>query len=160
MVGSARLALTRRNIPVYRVAFSDLVVAGAGVGVELLGVANKLITLRHIQISKPSSAIEPLKLEKLSSACSGGTSSSITGVPNRTSFAAAGSSVKLYTGVPTSGTVINQLQEIDVATTDIIDESFDPNDGAYALEALAQRLVLTFPGSVTFNGYIEWQEEP
>ena len=160
MVGSARLALTRRKVRVYRVAFSDLVVAGAGVGVELLGVANKLVTLRHIQISKPSGAIQPLKLEKLSSACSGGTSSSITGVPNRTSFAAASSSVKLYTGVPTTGTVINQLQEIDVATTDIIDESFDPNDGAYALEALAQRLVLTFPGSVTFNGYIEWQEEP
>ena len=36
----------------------------------------------------------------------------------------------------------------------------DTDDGAYALEALAQRLVLTFPGSVTFNGYIEWQEEP
>ena len=160
MVGSARLALTRRKVRVYRVAFSDLVVAGAGVGVELLGVANKLITLRHIQISKPSGAIQPLKLEKLSSACSGGTSSSITWVPNRTSFAAADSSVKLYTGVPTTGTVINQLQEIDIATTDIIDESFDPNDGAYALEALAQRLVLTFPGSVTFNGYIEWQEEP
>ena len=160
MVGSARLALTRRNIPVYRVAFSDLVVAGAGVGVELLGVANKLITLRHIQISKPSSAIEPLKLDKLSSACSGGTSSSITGVPNRTSFAAAGSSVKLYTGAPTSGTVINQLQEIDIGTSDVMNEGFDPNNGAYALEALAQRIVLTFPGAVTCNGYIQWQEEP
>jgi len=160
MVASARLALTRRNIPVYRVAFSDLSVGGAGVGVELLGVANKLITLRHIQVSKPSSAIEPLKLEKLSSACTGGTSSSVAGVPNRTSFAAADSTVKLYTGAPTSGTIINQLQEIDIGTGDVLNEGFDPNNGAYALEALAERLVLTFPGSVTCNGYIEWQEEP
>ena len=159
-MGSARLELTRKKTRVYRVAFSDLSVGGAGVGVELIGATNKLVTLRHIQISTPSGAIQPLKVEKLSTASTGGTSSTPTPVPNRTSFAAASAVVKLYTGAPSKGALIDQLQEIDVATTDVLNESYDPNNGAYALEAATQTIVLTFPGAVTLNGYLEFQEEP
>tara|TARA_Y100000310_G_scaffold344918_2_gene460513 strand:+ start:2655 stop:3134 length:480 start_codon:yes stop_codon:yes gene_type:complete len=159
-MGSARLAYVQKQIRVYRVAFSDLSVGGAGVGVELAGAANKLITLRHLQMSKPSGAVSPIQLEKLSAACTGGTSTTPTPVPNRTSHAAANGVVKLYTAAPTKGALIDQIQEIDLATTDVVNEAFDPNNGAYALEAAAERLVLTFPGAVTFNGYIEWQEEP
>ena len=161
-MGMARLALTKRNIRVYRVAFSDLA-ALTGVAVEISGAANKKITIRHIQIAKPSAALEPLKIEKLSAASSGGTSSTPTKVPLATRFSAAAATVKLYTGAPTKGALIDQIQEIDIGTGEIVNEHFggeDEGGRAVELEAAAESLVLVVATSVTLNGYIEWQEEP
>lgn len=159
---SARLALVRRKVRTYRVAFSDL--AGkTGVAVELIGAANKLITLRHIQIDKPTVAHEPYQLEKLSTACTVGTSTTPTPVPTRTSMAAADGVVKLYTVAPTKGTLIDQIQEIDIGTGDTLNENYgdgDSQSGAYRLEAAAQVLVIVINADSTMNGYIEWEEEP
>lgn len=159
---SARLELVRRTLKVYRVTFSDL--AGvSGVAVELVGAANKLITLRHIQISKPSVALEPYKLEKLSAASTGGTSTTPTPVPMRTSNAAASGVVKLYTVAPTKGALIDQIHEIDIATGDVMNEGYgegSTRSGAARLEAAAQTLVILIAATSTLNGYIEWEEEP
>jgi len=161
-MGMARLALVRRKVRTYRVAFSDLN-AVTGVAIELIGAANKLITLRHIQISKPTVAHAPYKLEKLSTACTIGTSTTPTPLPTRTSMAAADAVVKLYTVAPTKGTLVDQAQEIDIAATDVVNENYgdgDSQSGAFRLEAAAQVLVVVIDADSVMNGYIEWEEEP
>lgn len=161
-MSSARLSLTQRKIRVYRVSLSDL--AGvSGVAFELIGVANKIITLRHIQMSKPSVALTPFTLEKLSSASTGGTSTTPTPVPMRASDAAAGAVIKLYTVAPVKGALIDQIQEIDVAIDDVLNEHYGDNDartGAPRLEAASQVLAGVITVTSILNGYIEWQEEP
>ncbi len=152
----------RRKIRVYRVAFSDLA-AVSGVAVELVGTSKKLVTLRRIQISKPTVALTPYTLEKLSSASTGGTSTSPTPTPVLGSDGVADAVVKLYTSAPTSGTVLDQLQEIDIATGDVMNEAFgDDRDrsGAPKLENATETLVITVTVTSTVNGFIEWQEEP
>jgi len=158
----ARLALVKGQIPAYRVAFSDLVAAEAGVAVELIGVANKLVSVRHIQVTIPSANILPLTIEKLSAASTGGTSTTPTPVPLRTSFVAASAVVRLYTAIPTKGTLIDQIQEIDLPTTSVLNEHYVLEDGttSVVLEAAAQTLVLVVSATMTLNGYIEWTEEP
>ena len=158
-MGMAKLALVKRNIRTYRVAFSDLA-AVSGVMVEINGAVNKKITVVHIQIAKPSTALTPFTLEKLSAASTGGTSTTPTKVPLRTGFAAADAIVKLYTAAPTKGTLIDQIQEIDVGTGDILDEPPEGIRSIVELEAAAETLALVGTVTTTLNGYIEWQEEP
>jgi len=157
----AALELLRKNKRTYRVAFSDLA-AVSGVAIELIGVVNKHVTLRHIQISKPSAALTPLTVEKLSAVSTGGTSTTPTPVPTRASFSAAGGVVKLYTVAPTKGTLIDQIQEVDVGVSDVMNEHYgDPGGGgAFALEAAVEVIAIVVTATVTLNGYIEWQEEP
>ena len=157
---TARLELVRRNLRVYRVAFSDL--AGlSGVIVELGGSANKRITLRHIQIAKPSTGLTPYTLEKLSALSTGGTSSTPTPVPSRTEYAAADGVVKLFTAAPTKGSLIDQIQEIDIATGDVMNEDYLENDvPIWTLDAAAQAFAIVITVTSTINGYIEWSEEP
>lgn len=162
-MSSARLSLTKRNIKTYRIAFSDLA-AVSGVMVEIIGAANKKISIRHIQISKPSVALAPLTIEKLSAASTVGTSTTPTPVPTATRFAAFSGTVKLYTVAPTKGALIDQIQEIDVATGDVLNEHYgsDANDNGRIIELEAATEVLALVGTVTtiLNGYIELTEEP
>ena len=157
----ARLTQIKSKIPVYRVVFSDLV-AVAGIAVELVGVKDKLVTLRYIQLSKPSAALEPYILNKSSTVSLLGASTSPTPLPLRTSYPAALAVVKLFTTAPTSGVVIDQLHEIDIASSDVMNEGYIDNNGQgiVKLETAAETLTIVVATSVTLNGYIEWQEEP
>ncbi len=161
-MGMARLAFHKRNIKTYRIAFSDLA-AVSGVMVEIIGAADKKISIRHIQISKPSTALTPLTIEKLSAASTGGTSTSPTPVPLAKRFAAFSGTVKLYTVAPTKGALIDQIQEIDIGTGDVMNEHYGGEDGGgrtVELEAVDEVLVLVGGVTTTLNGYIEFQEEP
>jgi len=129
---------------------------------ELVGVDNKDVKLRHVQITKPSVSLAPLKLEKLSPVSTTGTSTSILPAPFRGTTALA--TFKLYTVFPTKGTVIGRaLQEADLSTGEWMNEHYGDEDGSNPVPPL-QSSTESYAWSVTVaslvNGYVEWTEEP
>lgn len=164
-MSSARLAHYLRSsnhIRTYRVVFSDLTSTAAGALFELSGAANRNVKLRHIQISKPNVVLEPYTLERYSTLTSGGTQTSTSTIrishPNGSTSL---SEARLFTVVPTLGTLVGLLQEIDFAVTDVLNEHYGDEDGSNAptLEDSTHAFVLRGSAGVVLNGYVEWTEE-
>ena len=107
-------------------------------------------------------ALEPYILNKSSTPSSGGASNSPLPIPLRTSFIAASAVIKLFTVAPVTGIVVDQLHEIDIASTDVMNEGYIDNDGRgiVKLEGVNETLTIVVATDVILNGYIEWQEEP
>lgn len=161
----------RTQVRTYRVALSDLATDTgntAKIAVEVFGVANKHVKLRHVQVAKPSLAIAPFQLNKYSVGSTGSTGQSLASPlllsgPAGSSY---GGNVRLYTVNPssTAGTLVDQAQEIDIATTDVMNEHYGDDQGKFAptlygsTESYA--MVITSTGANTLNGYIEITEEP
>jgi len=168
---SARLDhYLRTQIPKYRVALSDLATdtgAGAKIAFELFGIANKEVKLVHLQMSKPSIAITPFQLNKYTIGSTGSTGQTIVSpVRARGTDSTYGGIVRLYQSSPdaSTGTLDDQLQEIDLDTTDIMNEHYgdDRGIGLFVLESSAESFgfAITSTGANTLNGYIEFTSEP
>jgi len=172
---SARLEhWLRTSVPTYRVALADLTsstVSANRIAVEIFGQANKEVKLRHIQISKPSLAIAPYRLNKYSVGSTGSTGGSTgqslpSSVPFRGTDSTYAGVIRFYTNNPssTAGTLVGTLQEIDIATDDVMNEDFGEAKGTFAVtlqgstESLA--MVIGSTGATVLNGYIEFTVEP
>lgn len=142
------------------------------------GSATKTITVKRIAVSGATlTAVAYLMVNvtKHSTAASGGTSTTLTGVPVDSTFAAATATVKAYTAAPTGGTLVGTVASQRIlaqATTAAAagiprDWLFDfgdmPETKGIVLRGTTQGLALvwaTAPGSaVTLAVDIEWTEE-
>ena len=145
---------------------------------NIIGSATKTVIVKRITVSGMTlTAVGyfSINTEKLSTASSGGTSTTLVATTMDTNNAAVTAIVKAYTVAPTKGTLIGTLrswralwQSTTAAAggvTDYYDFNFgDVNgSGGVVLRGVAQELALTFPVVLTSAGTlsvdIEWTEE-
>ncbi|KKM14912.1 hypothetical protein LCGC14_1701340 [marine sediment metagenome] len=144
----------------YRRAFADL--AGvAGSVVTISGVTGVVVKVTAIQFAKPSVAQAPLRIVKYSTAISGGTSTEPTPVPLDSNDPAARATFSLYTAVPTDGTEVGALFDGDIATGDVVYETFggEKNVQPVVLRGTAEYLAIELSANAVINGFVEWTEE-
>jgi len=180
-MGNARLDSYLRNstnVNTYRFALSNLTTTTAageagstGLAFEIFGVANKQVKLRHVQFSKPSIAINPLLINKYSIASTTGSATGttlrISPVSFRGNDSSYGGEVRIYTDLmsPTTGTLLDQLQQIEIAPTDVMNEHYGDDQGKFSptLEGSSESfgfVVTSTAGSgFILNGYVEFTEE-
>ena len=144
----------------YRRAFADL--AGvAGSAVAISGVVGIVVRVTAIQVAKPSVAQAPMRIVKYSTAISGGTSTEPTPVPLDSDDPDARATFSLYTVVPTDGTEIGALFDGDIATGDVVYETFggEKNAQPVVLRGAGEYLAIELSADAVINGFIEWTEE-
>ena len=160
----------------YRFALSDLTTTtnsvgseSTGIAFEIFGIANSEVKLRHVQISKPSIALEPFQINKYSIASSTSASTAITRispVPFRGTNSSYAGEVRFYTALvsPSTGTLVDQLLETDLATGDVMNEAFGDRGGISApmLQGSTESFgfVIAASGGTVLNGYVELTAEP
>lgn len=167
------------NVNTFRFALSDLTTTTAageagstGLAFEIFGVDNKHVKLRHVQISKPDVAIAPFQINKYSIASTTGSATGTTLRISPLSFRGSNSSyggeVRIYTDLmsPTTGTLIDQLQEIDIGTADVMNEHYGDDQTKFAptlqgsTESFGFVVTSTAGSPFVLNGYVEFTEEP
>lgn len=144
---------------------------------NIIGSASKTVKIRRIRVSGMSlTAVGyfAINVEKLSTASSGGTSTTLPNVPLDSNDAAATAVVKAYTAAPTKGNLIGTIASwralwqatvaVAAGLTDWHLFSFgDLNTRSVVLRGVAQELALTFPVVLASAGQlavdIEWTEE-
>ncbi len=169
-MSNARLAHYMRNstqIRTYRAAFSDATGSTTiGILFELSGVADKKVTLRHIQISKPNTAFTPIKIERLSTlSISTGTPTNLAPVRlSNPGGSTSLSTLRHFADIPvTKGTLLNQIQEIDLTTGEVLNEHYGEEIGGPGVVLVDSSHAIGIDigtTTIVFNGYIEWTEEP
>ena len=175
-MGNARLEhFLRTQVRTYRVALADINTStgstGSVIAVEILGVANRLVKLRHIQISKPTISITPYRLNYYSVASTGSTNQ-VVGASGSTFSVVqisgpAGSTydgvVRRYISPPVAGTLVGSLQDIDLSTGDVMNEHYGDEKGYHAptLRGSSESFGIEIGSTtaVVWNGYIEITEE-
>lgn len=145
---------------------------------NIIGSASKTVTVKRIKISGMTlSAVGyfTVNVEKLSTASTSGTSSTLVATSLDSSNAAVTAVVKAYTVAPTKGTLVGTLDSYRTlwqASTAVAGGFTDSHvfnfgdisgDGGVVLRGVAQELALTFPVVLTSAGTIavsvEWTEE-
>lgn len=145
---------------------------------NIIGSASKTVKIRNIRVSGMSlTAVGyfAINVEKLSTASSGGTSTTLAAVPLDSADAAATAVVKAYTVAPTKGALVGTLAtwralwQATVAAASAITDwhlfSFGnlPETRPIVLRGVAQEIALTFPVVLSSAGTlavdIEWTEE-
>lgn len=145
---------------------------------NIIGSATQTITVKRIRVSGMTlTAVGyfAINVEKLSTASSGGTSTTLPAVPVDSGFAAATAVVKAYTAAPTKGNLVGTLSSwralwqattaAAAGTTDwyIFDFGDMRDTKGIILRGVNQELALVFPvvlGSAgTLSVDIEWTEE-
>lgn len=168
-----------RQIPTYRAATTATVTIATNNEAFFLieGSATKDVIVQKILFSGGTlTAVEynSLVVEKFSTAFSGGTATNLTKVPLDSNFAAAtAASCKVYTAVPTEGTLVGTiacrrvLLEANTAaagsSASYVEFDFtDLDGGGVVLHGVAQGLGLAFstdPGSAVLAGVeVQWKE--
>ncbi len=144
----------------------------------IIGSASKTITVKRITVSGMTlTAVGyfAINAEKLSTASTGGTSTTLASVPLDTNFAAPTAVVKAYTVAPTKGSLVGTiaswraLWQATVAAAGGVTDYYTYNFGdmgdtkGVVLRGVAQELALTFPvvlaSAGTLSIDIEWTEE-
>jgi len=172
---SARLQhYLRTQISTYRFALSDLTTTtnagNVGLAWEIFGEANRQVKLRHVQLSKPSIDIAPYQLNFYSvgsstSASTGTTRLSPVNIGNMTG-SSYGGEVRTYTSLvsASTGTLVDQGQDIDILTTDVMNEHYGDDQGKFApaLRGSSESwgFVISSTGGTVLNGYVEFTAEP
>lgn len=145
---------------------------------NIIGSATKTVTVKRITVSGMTlTAVGyfTINAEKLSTASTGGTSTTLVATTLDTGNAAVSAVVKAYTAAPTKGSLVGTLRswralwQATVAAaggvTDYYDFSFSDinGSGGVVLRGIAQELALTFPvvlaSAGTLSVDIEWTEE-
>ena len=145
---------------------------------NIIGSATKTVTVKRIVVSGMTlTAVGyfTINVEKLSTASSAGTSTTLVATALDTNNAAVTAVVKAYTAAPTKGTLVGTLrswralwQATTTAAAGITDYyHFDFGDvsgsGGVVLRGVAQELALTFPvvlaSAGTLSISVEWTEE-
>ena len=145
---------------------------------NIIGSATTLVTVKRIAISGATlttAGYFTINVEKLSTASTGGTSTTLPSVSLDSSNPTAGATVKAYTASPTKGTLVGTLatnrcmwQSTTVVASAITrDYVFNfgdmPETMGIRLRGVAQEMALTFPvvlaSAGTLSVDIEWTEE-
>lgn len=145
---------------------------------NIIGSASKTVKIRRIKVSGMTlTAVGyfTINVEKLSTASTGGTSTTPPCVPLDSADAAATAVVRAYTVAPTKGTLVGTLASwrtlwqatvaVNSATTDwyIFDFGDIPETRSIVLRGVAQEVALTFPVVLASAGTlaidIEFTEE-
>jgi hypothetical protein len=145
---------------------------------NIIGSASKTITVKRITVSGMTlTAVGyfTINVEKLSTASTGGTSTTLAAVPLDSINSAATAAVKAYTAAPTKGTLVGTiaswraLWQATVAAAAGVTDYFTFNFGdmretkGIILRGTAQEVALTFPVVLASAGTlavdIEWTEE-
>jgi hypothetical protein len=145
---------------------------------NIIGGSTQLVTVKRIRVSGMTlTAVGyfAINVEKLSTASSGGTSTTLTSVVLDSNDAAAEAVVKAYTVAPTKGSLVGTVaswralwQATSAAAAGTTDwHTFDfgdmPETRGIRLRGVAQELALVFPVVLASAGTlavdIEWTEE-
>lgn len=145
---------------------------------NIIGSSSKVITVKRIRVSGmilTSVGYFTINCEKLSTASSSGTSTTLTGVPLDSNDVAASAVVKAYTVAPTKGSLVGTIasyrslwQSTTAAAAGLAPEHIFnfgdmPETKGVRLRGVAQELALTFPVVLASAGTlaidIEWTEE-
>lgn len=145
---------------------------------NIIGSASKVVRVKRIQVSGmtlTAVAYHSINIEKLSTASTGGTSTTLPAVPLDSNDAAATAVVKAYTVAPTKGTLVGTiaswraLWQATVAAAAGTTDWFVFNFGdmqetkGVTLRGIAQELALVTPVVLASAGTlaidIEWTEE-
>ena len=167
--------------PTYRASTIIPLVAAVTVNVpffNIIGSASKVVRVKRIRVSGMTlTAVGyfAINAEKLSSASTGGTSTTPPAVPMDSADAAATAVVRAYTAAPTKGSLVGTIaswRALWQATTAAAagqtwDHQFNfgdmPETKGVTLRGVVQELALTFPVVLASAGTlavdIEWTEE-
>jgi hypothetical protein len=145
---------------------------------NIIGSATATIIIKRIRVSGMTlTAVGyfTINVEKLSTASSGGTSSTLTMVPLDSNDSAASATVKAYTAAPTKGNLVGTVstwrslwQATTAAAAGVTVEHIFTYGDMYEtkgihLRGVAQEIALTFPVVLASAGAlaidIEWTEE-
>lgn len=145
---------------------------------NIIGAAGKTITVKRLRLSGMTlTAVGyfAINCEKLSTASTGGTSTTLQAVPLDSDDAAASAVVKAYTVAPTKGALVGTVTSwralwqatSPAAAGQTWDHQFDfgdmPETKGIRLRGVAQELALTFPVVLASAGTlavdVEWTEE-
>lgn len=140
----------------------------------ITGSATKTIRVTYIEITGTSSTgvRADFTLVKRSTANSGGTSTTLTGVPHDSNNAAATATVRAYTVNPTTGTLVGQIRAKQNIVFNNINQGIDLTQWEFGftrgvqeptLRGTAQVLAVNLSSDTVvgpdFNICIEWVEE-
>ena len=136
----------------------NVIAAGAGNAVEILGSASKTVAVSRIFLGKPSVGVT-LVIRK-QSAASTGASTTTTLVPLNSSSAVATAVAKQYTAVPAAGALVGEVYRNAVATTETATVVFAGTAQFQngILNGVAETLAVNIDGAATIVGFIEWVE--
>jgi len=168
-MGNARLDhYLRTQIPVYRIALSDVNAStgstGGGIAIEMTGVANSRVKLRHIQIAKLD-GLATVRTSYFSVASTGSTNQSLLAPVQwpRGESTYAGN-VRQYTASPSPGTLVGHIQQIDLSTGDVLNEHYGDERGFFTpfLNGSSESFAIEINSTSarTWDGYIEFTVEP
>lgn len=143
---------------------------------NIIGSATKTVVVKRITVSgmtQTAVGYFPINVEKLSTASTGGTSTTLVATPLDANDAAATAVVKAYTVAPTKGTLIGTLRSWRAlwqatTATSALTATYDFNFGdlqgsnGITLRGVAQEIALTFPVVLATAGTlavdVEWVE--
>ena len=167
--------------PTYHASTIIPLVAATTVNVpfaNIIGSATKIVTVKRIRVSGMSlTAVGyfAVNIEKLSTASSGGTSTTLVATPLDSRISAATAVVKAYTVAPTRGTLIGTvsswraLWQATVAVAAGITNWYTfefgviPGTQGIVLRAVTEEVAMTFPVALGSAGTLaitfEWTEE-
>lgn len=145
---------------------------------NIIGSSSKTVTVKRITVSGmtlTAVAYHSINVEKLSTASTAGTSTTLPAVPLDTNFAVATAVVKAYTVAPTKGSLVGTIsswralwQATTAAATGVTDYFvFEFGDivetKGIILRGIAQEVALVFPvvlaSAGTLSVDVEWTEE-
>lgn len=172
-------AQTIRTMEARNLTYSSgaLNVASAALATDIFtitGSATKTIRVTKIEVSgvQTGGAIEDIQLVKRSTANTGGTSATLTGVAFDSTSAAATATVRTYTANPTLGTLVGTIRGIDIGVPAAgLSGASQPwlwkfgGDGSQAvvIRGTSEVLSVNLNGQTmtggSFNFSIEWTEE-
>lgn len=145
----------------YTVEFTALSAPG-GIFFELPGVASYLVEIQEVFFYKPSTSVD-LRVQRLSSAGTGGTQSAGTVVRHKTSDGAPQATNRLYTVAPTGGAalVANLVRVNPVTSADILAWTFGDNTSGEEPVYIAsgESFAIRTDVAATVYGYVRWCEE-
>ena len=178
---SGTLRIVPAQEQTYRASTLVPLVAAVTVNVpffNIIGSATKTVRIKRISVSGMTlTAVGyfTINVEKLSTASTAGTSTTLTATPLDSANNAATAVVKAYTVAPTKGALVGTIRSFRTlwqatvaaaaGTTDKYDFSFGDvsGSGGVVLRGVAQELALTFPVVLASAGTlavdIEWTEE-
>lgn len=170
---SQRDSFRRLQVETFRVAFDSNVSSTAvGAFLSIAGVANKIVRLREVEISKPDAAFT-LGIARVAVTPTTGTYTEMTstnGLSNmgQSTGSTYGGTARRYTVIPTLGGTTNLFVSRDMSTLILGGETANypfggVNDFRTAvITSTAQAFILnsSLAAAVTSNGFVEFTVEP
>lgn len=145
--------------PTYRFVFS-VAAGGAGVVIEIIGAASKRLRVREIKITKPSAGVTVTFAKRSAVATGGTTTTAPTVVPTDSASIAKSFTVKAYTGAPTAGALVGNVDQVPLGTGDVYVYDEDGGDPERPITLYSgEALTIDTSGAATLSGTVEVTEE-